>query len=123
MTAFVALMALGWADPIPAMPPLRLSDPTGDAITHHLVDCGLWRFGAGMELQRDGERLCVRVFLPEHQQSDRSLGATEAGQVRDALKRALGLEGYVVRFADSLWCERGTKGWSVVARASSNPRP
>jgi hypothetical protein len=116
--AALLLRALGGASPPPEpAAPARLSDPTGDALTHHLVDAGLWRFGAGMELTRDGSRLSIRIFMPEVSQSHRELGGIEAGKVREALVLALMTEGYIVKFSDSLWCERGHKGWVVLAKA------
>lgn len=118
MTAFAALRALGWMRPVPVEPPRRLSDPTGDAITHHLIDRGLWRYGAGMSLTSQPGRLCVRVFLPEHQQNDRSIGSGEAKAMRLALVEAMQIEGFTVLFSDAVFCERGQKGWDVVARAA-----
>ena len=118
MKAAALLRALGGASAPPApVAPRRLSDPTGDALTHHLVDAGLWRFGSGMELTRDGQRLTIRVFMPEVSQNHRELGGIEAGQVRALLSNALITEGYMVKFSDSLWCERGHKGWVVLVKA------
>lgn len=58
------------------------------------------------------------MFLPEHQQSDRLHGAREATAVRHVLVSALLLNGFSVRFSDHLWCEKGRKGWDVVAKAT-----
>lgn len=122
MTAFAVLFALGSTSApaaVVAQPaPVRLSDPTGDAITRELAACNLWRRGADLALTRDGDKLTARIFLPEHQQSDRLHGAREAQAVRHVLVSALILNGHVVRFSDHLWCEKGRKGWDVVAKAT-----
>lgn len=119
--SFIPLRALGWCAPVvevvPALP-RRLSDPTGDAITHHLTDRGLWRFGTAMELTRDGTRLSIRIFLPECRQSDRADSHVEAHEMKTALVETLSLEGFVVKFSDALWTERGHRGWAVVAKAT-----
>jgi hypothetical protein len=117
MITFAPLRALGWK---PAPSPriaTRLADPTGDAITLHLRETNLWRFGVEMSLERDGCRLTVRLFLPETNQSDRELGRIEATRIRHALSQALTLNNHAVRFVDAFWQERGKKGWAVLAKA------
>lgn len=116
MTAFPFIRALGWkGEPIP--PPTRLSDRTGDAIIHHLTDAGLWTFSMGLELERDGVKLGVRIFMPECGQNYREMGRIEAAAVRQAAVTAVGLEGLLVRFSDAIWCDRGRKGWEVIVKA------
>lgn len=117
--AFAALRALGWVRPEPIAPPapVRLSDPAGDAITRDLIEAGLWRYDCNIGLVRNGGRLTVRVFFPEHQQSDRSAGASHATLVKAVLEAALRAEGFSMRFVDALFYERGKKGWAVVACA------
>ena len=77
----------------------------------------MWRHDTSMSLTRDGGRLSVRVFQPEYQQSDRCIGAGEAAALRGALIETLASEGFDVRFSDALFCERGQKGWAVLATA------
>lgn len=117
MIAFAPLRALGWRPPPIPPPPARLSDHTGDAITAHLVESKLWRHDIQLALTRDAASLSVRLFLPEHSQSDRELGRIEAIKVRHALAQALTLNAHAIRFVDCFWQERGTKGWSVLVKA------
>jgi hypothetical protein len=114
---FARLRALG-NRPVAAPPPApRLSDRAGDAITAHLVQSQLWRHDMQMELTRDNGRLSVRLFLPEHNQSDRELGRIEAIKVRHAVSQALTLNSHAVKFVDCFWQERGRKGWQVLVKA------
>jgi hypothetical protein len=116
MTAFPFIRALGIeARPVPL--PTRLSDRTGDAITHHLTDCGLWNFSMGLELERDGDKLGVRIFMPESGQNYRDLSRIEAVEVKEATLTALQQNGHRVRFSDVIWSERGRRGWEVIVKA------
>ncbi len=116
MIAFAALRALGWSRPPPA-PIGRLADPLGDAITAGLMGAHLWSFDTRVSLIGDAKAMTVRVFLPEDQQSDRSLGGYRATLVRAVVSDAMRGQGYVIRFTDALFCEKGTKGWAVLAKA------
>lgn len=68
-------------------------------------------------LVRDGRKVTIRLFLPEDQQSDRSLGADRSALTRAVMSAALRQGGYAVRVSDALFCERGQKGWSVIVVA------
>jgi hypothetical protein len=120
--AFAPLRALGWRPPVEPPPkPARLSDPAGDAITAHLIAMKLWRMDCDLSLERDGDRLTVRLFLPQHSQADREIGGVEALRVRTAVSQALTFSGHAVRFADSYPQERGHRGWNVLVKAKPNP--
>lgn len=118
MTAFAALRALGWSGSRTiAAPPTRAADPAGDLVTDALVSAGLWRMDGRLGLVRDGRKVTIRLFLPEDQQSDRSLGADRAALNRAVIASALQEGSYAVRVSDALFCERGQKGWSVIVVA------
>ena len=112
------LRALGRPDrPDPERKPQRLSDPAGDVVTRALVGAGHWRFGAQLELSRDGSSLDVRVFLPEQGQNDRTAEEAEARAAQQVVTDALRAEGYLVRFSDTLRRDKGSRGWDVVVKA------
>lgn len=115
--AFLPLLALGWSKAKAAPTPARMADPAGDVVTHALIAANLWRWDMGLSLTRDGSRLKVEAFLPEDQQSDRSIGQDNAAKVRAAMCEALRSQGYAVRFSDALFCELRKKGWAVVVTA------
>lgn len=114
------------SSPTPAPPekPTRLSDPLGDALTRALVAGKLWRNGMEMGLGREetpygATRLSVTLFIHEQQQCDRDADKHLAADVRQLCEDILRAEGCTRIFTDSLWCERGKKGWTVVIRAQS----
>jgi len=115
---FAVLRALGWsgAVPVPA-PPTRLADPVNDAVSRNLMDAGLWVDATQLSLTRDGRKLTMRLFTPEEAQCQRQEGGERATLAKAVVAASLQAEGFLVRFTDVLFYERGTKGWVVIVSA------
>ena len=117
MNAIVLLRAIGGAAvPVAAPVDIPRQDPFETAILRRFQAAGLWRFGATLEVVNAPPRVQARVFLTEFAQADRETGRQEANIMKDALRLALQLQGVRAVFTDSLWSERGAKGWVVIGR-------
>lgn len=94
----------------------KKTDPGVDAVITGMVAADLWRHDVSVELTRDGSRVSLRVLLPEVVQGGRTHDAERAQRIRSVVAEALRADGYRGIFTDALWCERGTKGWAIIAR-------
>lgn len=99
----------------PATSPTRLSDPLADAVTRALVAAKLWNFDSQLGVEREAQKVSLTLFQPEASQSDREIDRIAANQTKALLYEILQAEGCTRVFIDAFWCERGRKGWSVVA--------
>jgi hypothetical protein len=100
--------------------PVRLSDPLGSAVTRALVAAKLWSFDTQLGLEREGAKVSISIFQPEESQSDREVDRIIANQTKALLYEILQAEGCTRVFIDAFWCERGRKGWSIVASLRDN---
>lgn len=119
MSAFAALRALALAAAPPTPPPVILAvvDPLDLAIRRAIP-------GLDVTVSRHPDRITARAFLRDpYQFGDRNALAETAHAHRRTLAATIAAEGLQVRFTDALWCERGRRGWEIIARANPHPRP
>lgn len=118
MIGFAPLRALGWTQPPMPVPAPAELDPIEVAVADYLTRLNLYPRDAKFTVCRKPDALRVSIFLRERSNNgDRTNRAAEAQEIRNHLRFALALEGYMVRFTDAIWCDLGARGWSVTARA------
>lgn len=101
-------------------PSPKLSDPLGTAITRAMIAAKLWDYDTQLGVERDGRKVGLNIFHPEASQADREVGRLNAIATKELLREILQAEGCTRVFIDALWCERGRKGWSIVASIQDN---
>lgn len=109
--------------PTVPMPSVKLSDGFVRTLTAALTEGGLLDDLDSVDLDRSDDAMTVRVMLRARGILAQTGETDRAGLTRTVLIELARVEGWSLRFADALWCERGVKGWRVIGKFRRQSAP